>query len=77
MVVLNGKFREYKLDNGLYVALQETPTETIDLMAERQKAIDDDYSEKLQKAGDAMFGVKPLKTPKEAPHVNYLSKKKK
>jgi len=29
MVVLNGKFREYKLDNGLYVALQETPTETI------------------------------------------------
>ena len=29
MGALNGKFREYKLDNGLYVALQETPTETI------------------------------------------------
>ena len=29
MAVLNGKFREYKLDNGLYVALQETPTETV------------------------------------------------
>ena len=29
MTVLNGKFREYKLNNGLYVALQETPTETV------------------------------------------------
>ena len=29
MVALNGKFREYRLDNGLYVALQETPTKTI------------------------------------------------
>ena len=29
MTGINGKFREYKLKNGLYVALQETPTETI------------------------------------------------
>lgn len=29
MSTLNGKFREYKLDNGLHVALQETPTQTI------------------------------------------------
>jgi len=29
MVTLNGNYREFKLDNGLFVALQETPTQTI------------------------------------------------
>jgi predicted Zn-dependent peptidase len=29
MTVINGKFREYKLDNGLVVALQNTPTQTV------------------------------------------------
>ena len=29
MTILNGRFREYKLDNGLVVALQDTPTQTI------------------------------------------------
>ncbi len=29
MAIINGKYREYKLDNGLVVALQNTPTQTI------------------------------------------------
>lgn len=29
MAVINGNYREYKLENGLSVALQETPTQTI------------------------------------------------
>lgn len=29
MVIINGKYREYKLDNGLVVALQNTPTQTV------------------------------------------------
>jgi len=29
MTIINGKYREYKLDNGLVVALQNTPTQTI------------------------------------------------
>lgn len=29
MAIINGKYKEYKLDNGLVVALQNTPTQTI------------------------------------------------
>ncbi len=29
MTILNGNFRQYELDNGLVVALQNTPTQTI------------------------------------------------
>lgn len=29
MTILNGNYREIRLDNGLYVALQETPTQTV------------------------------------------------
>jgi zinc protease len=29
MATINGNYREFKLDNGLFVALQETPTQTI------------------------------------------------
>lgn len=29
MTTINGNYREFKLDNGLFVALQETPTQTI------------------------------------------------
>jgi len=29
MAIINGNYREFKLDNGLHVALQETPTQTI------------------------------------------------
>ncbi len=29
MTIINGRYREYKLDNGLVIALQNTPTQTI------------------------------------------------
>jgi predicted Zn-dependent peptidase len=29
MEIVNGRYREYKLDNGLVVALQNTPTKTV------------------------------------------------
>ncbi len=29
MVIINGNYREFRLDNGLFVALQETPTQTV------------------------------------------------
>ena len=29
MTIINGGYREYRLDNGLLVALQSTPTETV------------------------------------------------
>jgi len=29
MATINGNYREFKLDNGLFVALQETPTQTV------------------------------------------------
>ena len=29
MATINGNYREFRLDNGLFVALQETPTQTV------------------------------------------------
>ena len=63
MAVINGQFREYKLDNGLVVALQETPTQTIaaKLRVNYGTAHERDGEEKMNDIGPIIEAIEEIK----------------